>query len=145
MKAYTKKDVILSAGTIQSPTVLMRSGIGPADHLKEHDIPVKADLPVGEYYIDHFFVHFEFSFKVPVDVETFDFDAMYQYVFQHTGHLYSVPYMAGYLDTTNTTGLPDIQQFFTNFPEGTPPSLIQQFNTFTNFPQLNDPLLNAMK
>jgi choline dehydrogenase-like flavoprotein len=46
--------VVLSAGTYGSPVILMRSGIGPADHLRSHAIPVLLDLPgVGENLIDH--------------------------------------------------------------------------------------------
>src|SRR4051794_36658384 len=37
--------VILSGGTINSPQLLMLSGIGPADHLRAHDIEVACDLP----------------------------------------------------------------------------------------------------
>ncbi|WP_416139873.1 GMC family oxidoreductase [Halomonas sp. HK25] len=48
------REVILSAGAIGSPQLLQLSGIGPADLLGEHDIPVAVDLPgVGENLQDH--------------------------------------------------------------------------------------------
>lgn len=50
----TSTRVVLCAGTYGSPVLLMRSGIGPADHLKGFDIPVAVDLPgVGSNLADH--------------------------------------------------------------------------------------------
>lgn len=46
-------EVILSAGTVMSPQILMISGVGPAKHLQEMGIAVIEDLPVGENYQDH--------------------------------------------------------------------------------------------
>jgi len=46
-------EVILAAGAISSPVLLLRSGIGPADHLSDHDIRLHADLPVGATMSDH--------------------------------------------------------------------------------------------
>ncbi|HTW15408.1 MAG TPA: GMC family oxidoreductase N-terminal domain-containing protein [Nocardioides sp.] len=49
------KEVILSAGFIGSAQILMLSGIGHAQHLKDHGIAVVADLPVGDNLHDHMF------------------------------------------------------------------------------------------
>ncbi|BBK35234.1 alcohol dehydrogenase [Allostella sp. ATCC 35155] len=50
-----EREVILSAGAIQSPQLLQLSGIGPADLLRRHGIPVVADLPgVGANLQDHY-------------------------------------------------------------------------------------------
>ena len=47
-------EVVVSGGTIGSPQLLMVSGIGPANHLREHGIEVVADVPgVGENLHDH--------------------------------------------------------------------------------------------
>jgi choline dehydrogenase len=46
--------VVLSAGTYGSPSILMRSGVGPAEHLRLVGIPVRLDLPgVGANLADH--------------------------------------------------------------------------------------------
>ncbi len=47
------REIILSAGAVHSPAILMRSGIGKADHLRTLDIDVRADLPVGDSFQDH--------------------------------------------------------------------------------------------
>jgi choline dehydrogenase len=49
------KEVILAAGFVGSAQLLMLSGVGHADHLREHGIPVLADLPVGDNLHDHMF------------------------------------------------------------------------------------------
>nr|XP_053653215.1 glucose dehydrogenase [FAD, quinone]-like [Cherax quadricarinatus] len=54
---YAIKEVVLSAGAIGSPQLLMLSGVGPADHLHQHGIPVVANVPgVGKNLNDHPFV-----------------------------------------------------------------------------------------
>jgi choline dehydrogenase len=52
--ARAEAEVILAAGAVGSPQLLMLSGVGPADHLREHDIPVMADSAgVGANLSDH--------------------------------------------------------------------------------------------
>ncbi len=46
-------EVVLTAGAISSPVLLLRSGIGPANDLAERGIRVHADLPVGSTMSDH--------------------------------------------------------------------------------------------
>ncbi|KAJ8061383.1 hypothetical protein OCU04_010439 [Sclerotinia nivalis] len=54
---YANKDVILSAGALNSPQLLMLSGIGPASELQKHNIPIVKDPPqVGKNLQDHSFI-----------------------------------------------------------------------------------------
>jgi len=56
--AYAE-EIVLSAGAIQSPAILMRSGIGPAAHLEQHGITAVCDAPdVGQHLQDHPIVPF---------------------------------------------------------------------------------------
>ncbi|XP_062566969.1 glucose dehydrogenase [FAD, quinone]-like [Saccostrea cucullata] len=55
------KEVIVSAGSVQSPQILMLSGIGPKEHLKSMGIPVVTDLPVGENLQDHIMTFLDFQ------------------------------------------------------------------------------------
>ncbi|KAF9888895.1 hypothetical protein FE257_008265 [Aspergillus nanangensis] len=51
---YANQETILSAGAIDTPRLLLLSGIGPADHLNSVSIPVKKHIPgVGENLMDH--------------------------------------------------------------------------------------------
>lgn len=49
----TKNEVIISAGAINSPKLLLLSGVGPQDDLEQLKIPVVANLPVGQNLQDH--------------------------------------------------------------------------------------------
>lgn len=52
-EAYAKKEVIVCGGTINSPKLLMLSGIGPKEHLNKLNITVIQNLAVGENLHDH--------------------------------------------------------------------------------------------
>ena len=48
------EEILLTSGAMESPQILMLSGVGSADHLKEFNIPVVRDLPgVGQNLRDH--------------------------------------------------------------------------------------------
>jgi 5-(hydroxymethyl)furfural/furfural oxidase len=54
VKTLSGSEIILSLGGIHSPAFLMRQGIGPAEHLRQHGIAVRADLPgVGRNLSNH--------------------------------------------------------------------------------------------
>jgi choline dehydrogenase len=51
--AMAEREVLVGTGTYNTAKLLMLSGIGPAEHLREHGITVIADLPVGQNLQDH--------------------------------------------------------------------------------------------
>ncbi|KAI9374458.1 hypothetical protein BJX61DRAFT_498366 [Aspergillus egyptiacus] len=56
-KYYASKEVILCAGSLEAPRILMHSGIGPAHQLEQYKIPVTLDVPaIGQNLQDHCFV-----------------------------------------------------------------------------------------
>jgi 5-(hydroxymethyl)furfural/furfural oxidase len=53
-REYRAREIVLCGGGIQSPALLLRSGVGPAAHLREHGIEVRADVPgVGQNLQNH--------------------------------------------------------------------------------------------
>lgn len=60
-------EVILAASSINTPKLLMLSGIGDADHLKSHGIEVVAHRPgVGANLQDHLEIYMQFASKLPI-------------------------------------------------------------------------------
>ncbi len=66
-QVFAGREVILSGGAINSPQLLMLSGIGPAGDLKKHAIPVVQDLPgVGSNLQDHIEAYVQYACKQPI-------------------------------------------------------------------------------
>ncbi len=63
-------EVLLSAGAVSSPQLLMLSGVGPATHLSEHGIDCIVDLPgVGQNLSDHPMLYVTWKTKPEVDLD----------------------------------------------------------------------------
>ena len=69
VKIEADREVILCAGAINSPQLLMLSGIGPAEHLRSMGIEVIADRPgVGQNLMDHLEVYVQQACTVPISL-----------------------------------------------------------------------------
>ncbi len=65
------REVIVSAGSIGSPTLLQRSGVGPGQVLQDAGVAVASDLPgVGENLQDHLEVYFQYRCKQPISLNS---------------------------------------------------------------------------
>lgn len=68
-RATAQREVILSAGSIMSPTILKRSGIGPAEELRSHGIAMVHEAPnVGENLMDHMEIYLQMECRQPVSL-----------------------------------------------------------------------------
>ena len=66
------QEIILSAGAIASPQILMLSGVGPGDHLKEHGIDTVIDSPgVGQNLADHPLINILWATRPEVELQRF--------------------------------------------------------------------------
>ncbi|XP_055296590.1 glucose dehydrogenase [FAD, quinone]-like [Sitodiplosis mosellana] len=139
--ATTKKEVIISGGTVLSPAILMRSGIGPKKHLKERNIQPRVDLPVGDNFKDHPCIVLKISLNISTTSisPTFELDSLYEYVQNNSGALTTYPILSGCLNTENNTdGPPDHQLILALLPKGSTASSIKTLNTVMNIEKWTD-------
>lgn len=117
-KVRARKEVILSAGTINSPQLLLLSGIGPKNHLDSLRIRTVVDLPgVGENLHNHqsYGIDFNIDHKI---IDELDTDNANQYLYNQTGPMSStgLAQLTAILTSTFTTADdPDIQIFFSGY------------------------------
>ncbi len=117
--ARAAQEVVLSCGTVNTPHLLMLSGIGPADHLAEYGIGVLHDLPgVGQGVQDHLLVRVEHDCTQPVTLHSLlradrAVLALGQAVLFGTGPAARFPLEAGaFLRSDPALDIPDLQAHF---------------------------------
>lgn len=129
---FASKEVILSAGAIQSPQILMLSGVGPEEHLKEMKIDVIHNAPgVGENLQDHIASGGgSYLITNPVSNDSLSIitpkvmqiDSIRDFVFEHRGPLYAMPAseIMGFINTKfqdQSEDRPDVQLFMASFAD----------------------------
>ncbi|KTQ84179.1 choline dehydrogenase [Aureimonas ureilytica] len=117
-RADAAGEVILCLGTLESPRLLMLSGIGPRAHLEEHGIAVALDLPgVGQNLHDHNLVPVIYEAAKPIpDTTDMGLTPLHAHLFAKTDD--SLPG-------------PDMQPLFFNLPYYTPEMEQPTANAFT--------------
>jgi choline dehydrogenase len=113
-QVHARNEVILCGGAINSPQLLLLSGIGPADQLRALDIPVAVDLPgVGQNLQDHLDVAVAYACTEPISWATLSASAESVYRASGKGPLSSNgPEAGGFLSTRPALPMPDLQFHF---------------------------------
>ena len=108
-------EIVLSAGALASPKILLNSGIGPAAHLSVHGVELVVDLPgVGENFQDHMEASVQCELNRPISMLGQDKGLaaarhMAQYLLTRTGLLTSTVVEAGGFADVSGLGEPDVQ------------------------------------
>ena len=113
--ARVRREVILCAGAINSPQLLLLSGIGPADQLAEYEIPLVADLPgVGQNLTDHMQVPVAYHCLEPVSLAGKDSpEEARRYAQSKTGLLTSnLGESGGFVKLNSDSPAPELQFHF---------------------------------
>ncbi|MEP7106368.1 MAG: GMC family oxidoreductase N-terminal domain-containing protein [Ferruginibacter sp.] len=135
------KEVILSAGAIQSPQVLMLSGIGDADELKEFNIASRHHLPgVGKNLQDHVWCGVSGASNIPTGNSVLRplnmTKAFLQYLLFKTGPLGNSPLEANaFLKSDPSINRPDIQFHFA--PIGSAADYTTDIHDINTFPKID--------
>ncbi|XP_015600222.1 glucose dehydrogenase [FAD, quinone] [Cephus cinctus] len=115
-----RKEIILSAGAVASPQLLMLSGVGPKGHLRSLGIPVIKNLPgVGNNLLNHVSVSIPFKIRGKKPKNLMNVDTIKRYLIARKGPLSStgLSQITGFVKVNKTENddRPDIQIFFEGF------------------------------
>ena len=132
------REVILSAGAINSPQILMLSGIGDADHLQANGIAVQHNLPgVGRAMQDHLQARLVYKCNEPTlndEVRSLFNQARIalRYVWNRTGPMAMAASLAtGFMCTRDDVETPDIQFHVQPWSADSPGEGVHPFSAFT--------------
>ena len=132
------REVIVSGGSINSPQLLMLSGIGEAAQLQEHGIEVRADLPgVGKNLQDHLQARLVFKCKEPTlndEVRSLFNQARIalKYAMFRSGPMTMAASLAtGFFKTGDHVDTPDIQFHVQPWSADSPGAGVHPFSAFT--------------
>ena len=104
------REVILSAGTYQSPVLLMISGIGPAEDLELFGLKVRENLPVGQNLQDHLMAQLNYETDQPSLFGVFTPENFERFETEGRGPLTSnIPEAGGFFRTRPELDAPDIE------------------------------------
>jgi len=140
LEARCRGEVILSAGAIGSPQILMLSGVGPGAQLQGFDIPVIRDLPgVGRNLQDHLQVRMVFKTKVPITMNDQVHNPIKKmlmgldYIFFRRGPLtMGASQVCVFARTTPEAATPDIQFHLQPLSADKPGEGLHRFSAFTS-------------
>ena len=113
--ATARRAVILCAGAIGSPQLLMRSGIGPAEHLRAHGIEVRHDLAgVGQGLRDHVLAPLVFGCRASVSLKSAEAPRqLLRYLLRRRGMLTSnVGEAVAFVRSSRALPAPDLELIF---------------------------------
>ena len=138
-EARASREVLLSAGAINTPQLLELSGVGSAELLRRHGIPVVLDQPnVGEHLQDHFQTRIVLKCTKPItlndDMRTLWGQARIglRYLLERKGPLtFCAGYVGGFWRTRAELKRPDVQTHFLTFSLDRMGEKLHPFSGFT--------------
>jgi choline dehydrogenase len=138
--ATAVREVILCGGAVNSPQLLMLSGIGPEQHIREFNIPVVHHLPgVGQSLQDHYSAPIKLRCKLPITVNDVmlsnakKLKAALEYYMFHRGPLAMISSPAAlFARTRSELASPDVKISISPFSAERPQDGLHRFSGFTS-------------